>query len=148
MNDDIGKHLAKVGHEFGATTGRPRRCGWFDAVALRRSAQINSLTGLCITKLDVLDQLKTIKVCIAYELNGKTIDLPPIGAEAFAKCKPIYEEYDGWQSNTIGVKQYDDLPSAAKKYLDRLVELTGVPVDIISTGPDRNETILLKNPLH
>ena len=148
LDDDIGKHLAKVGHEFGATTGRPRRCGWFDAVALRRSAQINSLTGLCITKLDVLDQLKTIKVCIAYELNGKTIDLPPIGAEAFAKCKPIYEEYDGWQSNTIGVKQYDDLPSAAKKYLDRLVELTGVPVDIISTGPDRNETILLKNPLH
>ena len=148
LHDDIGAHLAKVGHEFGATTGRARRCGWFDAVALRRSAQINSLTGLCITKLDVLDELKTLKICTGYELNGQTVDLPPIGAEAFAECKPIYEEHEGWQSNTVGAKEYDQLPEAARLYLDRLAELTGVPVDIISTGPDRNETIILNNPLH
>ena len=144
--DDIGEHLGKVGHEFGATTGRGRRCGWFDAVALRRSAQINSLTGLCITKLDVLDELETIKVCTAYEMNGKTIDIPPIGAEAFAECKPIYEEHPGWQSNTVGATDYNDLPKKATDYLNRLSEVTGVPIDIISTGPDRAETIVLKNP--
>ncbi|MEM7027369.1 MAG: adenylosuccinate synthase [Pseudomonadota bacterium] len=148
LHDGIGEHIAKVGHEFGATTGRSRRCGWFDAVALRRSAQINSLTGLCITKLDVLDELETIKVCTSYELNGQTIELPPTGAEAFAECKPVFEEHEGWQSSTVGVKEYDQLPDAACRYLDRLAELTGVPVDIISTGPDRNETIILNNPLH
>jgi adenylosuccinate synthase len=144
--DDIGEHLAKVGHEFGATTGRGRRCGWFDAVALRRSAQINSLTGLCITKLDVLDELETIKICTAYEMNGKVIDIPPIGAEAFAECKPVYEDHPGWQSNTVGATNYDDLPKKAIDYLNRLSEVTGVPIDIISTGPDRAETIVLKNP--
>jgi adenylosuccinate synthase len=146
LHDDIGKHIAKVGNEFGATTGRPRRCGWFDAVALRRSAQINSLTGLCITKLDVLDALETIKICIGYEYDGKTIDMPPIGAEAFARCKPIYEEHPGWQTSTVGVKEYKDLPGKACDYLDRLAEVTGVPIDIISTGPDRVETIVLRNP--
>ena len=144
--DNVGKHIAEVGNEFGATTGRPRRCGWYDAVALRRSAQINSLKGLCITKLDVLDELETIKICTGYELNGKTVDVPPIGAEAFAECKPIYEEHPGWQSSTVGVTRYDDLPKKACAYLDRLVEVTGVPIDIISTGPDRAETIILKNP--
>ncbi len=144
--DETGEHLAKVGHEFGATTGRARRCGWYDAVALRRSAQINSLTGLCITKLDVLDELETIKICTGYEIDGKTVDIPPIGAEAFAKCKPIYEEHPGWQSNTVGATNYDDLPKKAVDYLDRLSEVTGVPIDIISTGPDRAETIVLKNP--
>ena len=144
--DDTGEHLAKVGHEFGATTGRGRRCGWFDAVALRRSAQFNSLTGLCITKLDVLDKLETIKVCTAYEMNGKIIDIPPIGAEAFAECKPIYEEHSGWQSDTVGATDYNDLPKKAIDYLNRLSEVTGVPIDIISTGPDRAETIVLKNP--
>ncbi len=146
LQDDIGKHIAEAGHEFGATTGRARRCGWFDAVALRRSAQINSLTGLCITKLDVLDELETIKVCTAYEMNGKTIDVPPIGAEAFAECKPVYEEHPGWQSSTVGATNYSDLPKKACDYLDRLSEITGVPIDIISTGPDRAETIVLKNP--
>jgi adenylosuccinate synthase len=146
LHDDIGKHIAEVGHEIGATTGRARRCGWFDAVALRRSAEINSLTGLCITKLDVLDALETIKICTGYEFEGKIIDLPPIGAEAFAKCKPIYEEHPGWQTSTVGVTEYKDLPKQACDYLDRLSELTAVPIDIISTGPDRVETIVLKNP--
>jgi len=144
--DETGEHLAKVGHEFGATTGRARRCGWFDAVALRRSAQINSLTGLCITKLDVLDELETIKICTAYEIDDKTVDIPPIGAEEFAKCKPIYEEHPGWQSKTVGATNYDELPKKAVDYLNRLSEVVGVPIDIISTGPDRVETIVLKNP--
>lgn len=146
LHDDIGKHIAKVGNEFGATTGRPRRCGWFDAVALRRSAQINSLSGMCITKLDVLDDLETIKICHSYELNGKTVEIPPIGAEAFDECVPVYEEHQGWKSTTVGVTKYDELPELARRYLDRLAELTGVPVAIISTGPDRNETIILENP--
>lgn len=143
---ETGKHIAKVGHEFGATTGRARRCGWYDAVALRRSAQINSLTGLCITKLDVLDELETINICTAYEIDGKTVEVPPIGAEEFAKCKPVYEEHPGWLSNTVGATNYDDLPQKARDYLNRLEEVTGVPIDIISTGPDRVETIVLKNP--
>ncbi len=146
LHDEIGEHLGKVGHEFGATTGRGRRCGWFDAVALRRSAQINSLTGLCITKLDVLDDLETIKICTGYELNGKQVEVPPIGAEAFAQCKPIYEEHAGWKTSTVGATDYDLLPKAAVDYLHRLAEATGVPIDIISTGPDRAETIVLKNP--
>jgi len=146
LHDETGKHIAEVGHEFGATTGRARRCGWFDAVTLRRSAQINSLTGLCITKLDVLDGLETINICTGYDINGKTVDIPPIGAEAFAECIPIYEEHPGWQTSTVGVTNYDDLPEKAVDYLNRLSEVTGVPIDIISTGPDRVETIVLKNP--
>ena len=146
LHCDTGKHIAEVGHEFGATTGRARRCGWFDAVALRRSAQINSLTGLCITKLDVLDDLNTIKVCTGYKLNGKTLALPPTGAEAFSQCEPIYEEYTGWQTSTVGATEYEELPRAAVDYVNRLAEVTGVPIDIISTGPDRAETIVLKNP--
>lgn len=146
LHCDTGKHIAEVGHEFGATTGRARRCGWYDAVALRRSAQINSLTGLCITKLDVLDDLETINVCTGYEMNGRTIEVPPIGAEAFAQCKPIYEEHSGWQSSTVGATEYKDLPKKAMDYLNRLSEITGVPIDIISTGPDRAETIILRNP--
>ncbi|MCG8378239.1 MAG: adenylosuccinate synthase [Proteobacteria bacterium] len=146
LHCDTGKHIAEVGHEFGATTGRARRCGWFDAVALKRSAQINSLTGLCITKLDVLDELETINICTAYEMDGKTIETPPIGAEAFDKCRPIYEEHPGWQSSTVGATNYDDLPKKAIDYLNRLGEVTGIPIDIISTGPDRAETIVLKNP--
>ena len=145
---ETGKHIAKAGHEFGAITGRARRCGWYDAVALRRSAQINSLTGLCITKLDVLDELETINICTGYEIEGKAVDEPPIGAEEFAKCKPIYEEHPGWLSNTVGVTNYDDLPQKARDYLNRLEEVTGVPIDIISTGPDRIETIVLKNPFN
>jgi len=147
LNDEVGKHIANIGCEFGATTGRARRCGWFDAVALCRSVQINSLTGLCITKLDVLDNLEKIYICTAYEFNGKAITTPPVDAENLSKCKPIYEEHLGWQSSTMGITKYNELPKEACNYLDRISELTQTPIDIISTGPERNETIVLKNPL-
>ncbi len=144
--DDIGQHLGEKGHEFGATTGRSRRCGWFDAVALRRAAQVNSITGLCITKLDVLDGLETLRICTGYEYQGKTLELPPVGADAIEQCKPIYEDMPGWSENTMGVTDKSKLPANALAYLDRLQEAVGVPVDIISTGPERDETIVLRNP--
>ncbi|MBF8269613.1 MAG: adenylosuccinate synthetase [Gammaproteobacteria bacterium] len=144
--DAMGEHLAKRGNEFGSTTGRPRRCGWFDAVALRRSAQINSISGLCITKLDVLDGLESIQICTGYEINGKTRSTSPIGAEAYAECKPVYEELPGWGESTLGIKTYEALPKNARKYLERIGAITEIPIDIISTGPDRNETIVLKHP--
>lgn len=146
LHDDIGRHLGKKGHELGATTGRQRRCGWFDAVATRRSKEINSLTGLCITKLDVLDGLDTVKICTAYKYNGAEITEPPVGAEAWESCEPVYEELPGWKESTVGIQKYEDLPDNAKAYLLRMEELTGAPVDIISTGPDRNETIVLRHP--
>ncbi|MCK5262869.1 MAG: adenylosuccinate synthase, partial [Gammaproteobacteria bacterium] len=144
--DDIGNHLGTKGHEFGATTGRSRRCGWFDGVALRRAAQINSLTGLCITKLDVLDGLETLKLCTSYKYNGDMLELPPLGADAIEQCEPVYEEMPGWTESTEGVRDYDSLPENAKKYLVRMQEIVGVPVDIISTGPERDETIILNHP--
>jgi len=144
--DQLGQHLARRGNEFGATTGRPRRCGWFDAVALRRSAQINSISGLCITKLDVLDGLESIQICTGYQVNGESRSTPPVGAEAFAECKPVYEELPGWQDSTLGIKTYTGLPENARKYLERITEITDIPIDIISTGPDRNETIIIKHP--
>ncbi|MDH5389142.1 MAG: adenylosuccinate synthase [Gammaproteobacteria bacterium] len=144
--DDISEHLGTVGHEFGATTGRSRRCGWFDGVALRRAAQINSLTGLCITKLDVLDGLETLKLCTSYNYEGDILELPPLGADAIEKCVPVYEEMPGWTESTVGVRDYDALPENAKKYLARMQEIVGVPVDIISTGPERDETIILNHP--
>ena len=144
--DALGEHLAKRGNEFGSTTGRPRRCGWFDAVALRRSAMINSISGLCITKLDVLDGLESIQICTGYEINGKARSTAPIGAEAYAECEPIYEELPGWQESTLGIKTYHELPTNARKYLERISVITDIPIDIISTGPDRNETIVLKHP--
>lgn len=144
--DAMGEHLASKGHEFGATTGRPRRCGWFDAVALRRSKQINSLSGLCITKLDVLDGLETIQICTGYESNGETRLTPPTGADEFAECRPVYEEITGWQNSTLGIRTFDELPEAARKYIKRIEEVTETPVDMISTGPDREETIVLRNP--
>jgi len=144
--DDIGNHLGTKGHEFGATTGRSRRCGWFDGVALRRAAQINSLTGLCITKLDVLDGLETLKLCTSYKYNGEDLDFPPLGADAIEQCEPVYEEMPGWTESTEGVRDYDSLPENAKKYLARMQEIVGVPVDIISTGPERDETIILNHP--
>ena len=144
--DDVGEHLGTVGHEFGATTGRSRRCGWFDGVALKRAAQINSMTGLCITKLDVLDGLETLRLCTAYKYKGETLELNPLGADAFEQCEPVYEEMPGWSESTVGVKHIDDLPANARAYLDRMQEIVGVPVDIISTGPDRSETIVLKHP--
>ena len=147
LHDDIGKRLAEKGHEFGATTGRPRRCGWLDAVALRRAVQINSVSGLCLTKLDVLDGLETVKICTSYTCpeNGE-VKVTPVGAEGFAKMKPNYIELDGWNDNTFGVQSYDELPQAAKTFIARIEEVVGVPVHIISTGPDRKETIILQNP--
>jgi adenylosuccinate synthase len=144
--DDTGKHLAERGHEFGSTTGRPRRCGWFDAAALKRSIQINGVSGLCVTKLDVLDGMDTVRLGVGYRVDGETRDILPAGAEALAKCEPIYEEMAGWTESTVGVKHYQELPKAAQAYLKRMEEICGVPVDIISTGPDREETIVLRHP--
>ena len=144
--DEVGEHLARQGHEFGSTTGRPRRCGWFDAVALRRSALINSVSGLCMTKLDVLDGLDTIRICVGYNYDGETRQTPPVGAEAFESVEPVYEDMPGWKESTFGVTDYDKLPAAARAYLKRIEEVTGIPVDIISTGPERNETIVLRHP--
>ncbi|MDM8547100.1 adenylosuccinate synthase [Candidatus Venteria ishoeyi] len=144
--DDIGQHLGEKGHEFGATTGRQRRCGWLDIVALRRARLNNSFTGICLTKLDVLDELETIKICIAYEYEGKEIDQPPTGAEAFEKCKPVYMEMPGWQQSTIGVQSYDELPENARAYIEKIESLLDTPIDIVSTGPDRIETIIRQHP--
>ncbi|KHF26165.1 adenylosuccinate synthetase [Solemya velum gill symbiont] len=144
--DEDGHHLGEKGHEFGATTGRERRCGWLDSVALRRSLEINSVTGMCITKLDVLDGMDTLKICVAYDLNGEEVTHPPAGADLFEQCKPIYIELPGWSESTVGVKNYDELPEAARKYLRKIEELCETPIDIISTGPDRAETMILRHP--
>ncbi len=146
LHDGVGQHLGEKGHEFGATTGRQRRCGWFDAVALKRSCFINSITGLCITKLDVLDGLDVVKLCVAYKVNGKEQQTPPSGAEALENVEPVYEEMPGWKESTVGVKNKSDLPDNAVAYLKRIEEVTGAPIDIISTGPDRLETIVLRHP--
>ncbi|MEH6469894.1 MAG: adenylosuccinate synthase [Halopseudomonas sp.] len=143
--DDIGEHLAVKGHEVGATTGRDRRCGWFDAVALRHSIQINSVSGICLTKLDVLDGLETIKVCVAYQdAEGNSVSMPG-DSEAFEAVVPVYEELSGWSERTFGARSMEQLPAAALAYIKRLEELTGAPIDIVSTGPDRNETIVLRS---
>jgi adenylosuccinate synthase len=144
--DDHGAHLAKVGAEFGATTGRPRRCGWFDAVALRRSIINSSVSGLCVTKLDVLDEMETIQICIGYAIDGQPISGLPVVVDRFAECTPIYEEWSGWRESTVGVTQFEDLPQKARDYLARIEELAGVPVDIVSTGPDREQTIIKSHP--
>ncbi|EWM35484.1 adenylosuccinate synthetase family protein [Vibrio parahaemolyticus EKP-021] len=145
--DPVGKHLGTVGHEFGATTGRLRRTGWFDAVAMRRAIQINSVSGFCLTKLDVLDGLEELKICTGYKMeDGSVLEVSPMAAEAFEKATPIYETMPGWSENTFGAKSLDALPQAALNYIKRIEELTGVPVDIISTGPDRNETIIKVHP--
>lgn len=144
--DPIGQGLAERGHEFGSTTGRARRCGWFDAAALKRSIQINGVSGLCVTKLDVMDGMDAVRLCVGYKVDGGTLDILPSGAETLARCEPIYEEMPGWKDSTVGVKSYDGLPAAAKSYLKRMEEICGVPIDIISTGPDRDETIVLRHP--
>jgi adenylosuccinate synthase len=146
LTDEIGKHLATRGHEFGAVTGRPRRCGWFDAAALKRSIQINGVSGLCITKLDVMDGVESVKLCVGYDVDGKFSDILPVGAEELALCVPRYDEMPGWQESTVGVKSQDGLPKAARDYLAQIEKLTGVPIDLISTGPDREETIVLRHP--
>lgn len=146
LDDENGRHLAKVGNEFGATTGRPRRCGWFDAVALRQAIQINSVSGLCLTKLDVLDGLETIRICVDYKnADGESITTP-VDVEEYESVQPVYEEMPGWSESTFGVKSLDELPANALAYIRRLEEVTGAPIDIISTGPDRVETIVLRQP--
>lgn len=147
LHDDIGALLAERGHEFGAVTGRPRRCGWFDAVLLRRAIQVNSISSLCLTKMDVMDTLETISVCVAYEdENGKRYDYPPADALAFERMKPIYESMPGWQSKTEDLQKFDDLPENAKAYIKRLEVLLDAPIDLISTGPERDSLIVLKPP--
>lgn len=143
--DHMGEHLAHRGHEFGATTGRRRRCGWFDAVALRRAIQINSVTGLCVTKLDVLDGLDIIRLCIGYMNNNVALDLPPVGADAFEACEPVYIEMSGWKESTVGVTKYENLPAEAKAYLEKIQELMQIPIVIISTGPERDQNIILEH---
>ncbi len=146
VGDATGKYLGEKGHEFGATTGRQRRCGWLDIVALNRSLKINSVTGICITKLDVLDELETIKIAVAYNLDGERVTTPPVGADRFAESEPEFIEMPGWQQSTVGIKTYEELPQAARDYLNKIEDLTGIPVDIISTGPDRTETIIVRHP--
>ena len=148
LNDAVGEELRRRGNEFGSVTGRPRRCGWFDAAALRRSVQINGVTGLCITKLDVLDELDTVRLCTGYRSGGTVTDILPFGAEAVASCEPVYEDFPGWRQSTFGVRDWAQLPAAARRYLERLSEVTGVPIDIISTGPDREQTILMRHPFY
>ncbi len=147
LDCDVGQHLGVKGHEFGATTGRKRRTGWFDAVAMKRAVQINSITGFCLTKLDVLDGLDTLQICVGYkDADGNVKDVPPMAADGYDLVTPVYEEMPGWSEKTFGVTSYEALPQAAKNYIQRLEQITGVPVDIISTGPDRNETIVLRHP--
>ncbi|MFN8822862.1 MAG: adenylosuccinate synthase, partial [Betaproteobacteria bacterium] len=144
--DADGEHLRIKGKEFGSVTGRPRRCGWFDAAALRRSVQVNGTTGLCITKLDVLDGMPVVKLCTGYRYRGSTADILPFGAEEVAQCQPVYEEFAGWSESTYGVREWNELPASARRYLDRLAQVTGVPIDMVSTGPERDQTILLRHP--
>lgn len=145
LHDDVGMGLANRGNEFGSVTGRARRCGWFDAAALKRSAQINGISGLCITKLDVMDGMEEIKICIGYERDGKLYDILPFGSDLVVGCTPIYETMPGWSDSTVGLKTYEQLPENAKKYLKRIEEIMETPIDIISTGPDRVETILIND---
>jgi adenylosuccinate synthase len=144
--DETGEHIARVGHEFGAVTGRARRCGWFDAVAMRRACMHNSISSLCVTKLDVLDGLDTIRICTGYRIDGEVRDEPPLLPHRFSECEPVYEEHPGWSEATHGIVDFGKLPATARKYLARMEELAGVPIDIVSTGPDRAQTIVLRHP--
>ncbi len=146
LEDEVGERLRVRGNEYGSVTGRPRRCGWFDAAALKRAVQLNGVSGLCITKLDVLDGLDTVRVAVGYRVGGERRDILPVGAEALAICEPIYEEHPGWKESTVGVKAFEKLPANAQAYLKRLEALVGAPVAIISTGADREETIVLQHP--
>jgi len=151
LDDEVGRHLAKRGNEFGATTGRPRRCGWFDAAALKRSIQINGVSGLCVTKLDVMDGVETLRLGVGYKLTGNGEDekfsgIMPVGAEELASCEPVYEEMPGWSGSTVGIRNFEQLPMAARNYLKRIEEVCEVSIDMISTGPDREETIVLRHP--
>jgi len=144
--DEQGEHLSRVGHEFGSVTGRRRRCGWFDAVALRRAVVNSSVSGLCITKLDVLDGLESLRLCVGYRVGNQVQTEPPVFADAYADVEPVYEEMAGWSESTIGLQQFEQLPVNAQLYLKRVSELVGVPIDLVSTGPDRAQTIVLRHP--
>jgi adenylosuccinate synthase len=144
--DADGKYLGEKGHEFGATTGRQRRCGWLDTVSLKRSLDINSVTGMCITKLDVLDGMETLKICVSYRLDGNSTTIPPVGADRIEQCEPEYIEMPGWSDSTVNAKSFDELPAAAQAYLRKIEELCETPIAIISTGPDRAETLILTHP--
>ena len=144
--DEDGKRLAKRGDEFGATTGRPRRCGWLDAVALRRMVQLNGVSGLCVTKLDVLDGFDEIRICTAYRLGSEVLDAPPLDAHEWEHLEPVYESFPGWQDASRGATAMEDLPSNARRYLQKMEELCGAPVHIVSTGPDRSENIVIRYP--
>lgn len=146
QDNDLGQQLRDKGAEYGTVTKRPRRCGWFDAVAARRSIFNNSVSGLCVTKLDVLDDLDEIHLCVGYQVDGRAVEVPPIGADGFARIEPIYEVMPGWRSSTFGIQSFDKLPVNAQRYLRRVEEVTGTPVAMISTGPDRVHTIVLQNP--
>lgn len=146
LHDDLGSLMAERGHEFGSVTGRPRRCGWFDAVLMRRAVQINSLSGIILTKLDVMDAFAEIKICTGYRYNGEVLSELPANLYDLGDCEPIYETMPGWQSDTFGLTNYDEIPKAAKSYIKRIEALCGVPIDIISTGPDREQTIVLSHP--
>jgi adenylosuccinate synthase len=144
--DADGDHLGEKGHEFGATTGRKRRCGWLDMVALKRSFELNSVSGICVTKLDVLDGLETVRVCTGYELDGKTLAAPPATADELARCRPVYLDLPGWQETSMGATSFAALPEGARSYLAKIEELSGLPIDVISTGPDRKQTIIRRHP--
>jgi len=144
--DQTGDALRQRGQEFGSVTGRPRRCGWFDAAALRRSVQLNGLTGLCITKLDVLDGQPVVRLCTSYRYEGRSVDILPFGAEAVARCEPVFQDFEGWTETTLGVHTWADLPVKARTYLGALADLAGVPLDLVSTGPERDQTIVLRHP--
>lgn len=146
LHDDIGNLIAKRGNEFGSVTGRPRRCGWLDLVMMRRSVQLNSISSLGVTKLDVLDELDTIRLCTKYRLHGKDLIDLPVDLDVLAACEPVYEDFPGWKTSTLGVKTFDALPEKAKKYLSYVEKTLGVPIDLISTGADRNDTIVMHHP--
>ena len=146
LEDDVGKQLASRGNEFGSTTGRPRRCGWFDAAALKRSIQINGVSGLCVTKLDVLDGMEEVRLGIGYQCRGVTSDILPFGAEMLAECEPVYESLPGWSESTVGLTRLSELPHTAQDYLKRIEAICGVPIDLISTGADRDQTIVRRHP--
>ena len=146
LEDDIGRQLASRGNEFGSTTGRQRRCGWFDAAALKRSIQLNGVSGLCVTKLDVLDGMERVCLGVGYRVGGVERDILPFGADMLAECEPVYEELPGWNASTVGVTRFGDLPAAAQAYLERMEEVCAVPIDLISTGADRDQTIVRRHP--
>jgi adenylosuccinate synthase len=146
LEDEVGKQLASRGNEFGSTTGRPRRCGWFDAAALKRSMQINGVSGLCVTKLDVLDGMEEVRLGIGYRCHGVQSDILPFGAEMLAECEPVYETLPGWNESTVGLTRFAELPKAAQNYLERIQAVCGVQIDLISTGPDRAQTIVRRHP--